>query len=244
MADVMQHDVMDHQAWMAVADEEYRRLLAMLDQFCEQDWHRPTACTEWNVAQLVAHLIGAAEAGASLREMARQAWTARKQRLGAPRVDAMNDVQVHERSGLSPERLCADLGDAAERAVRRRRGVPPWVRAIPVPFGPPLGVRPIGYLMDCIYTRDAWMHRVDLAQATGHPLVLTVEHDGRLVADVVREWSDHHVQPYCLILTGVAGGRWTRGAGGEQIVLDAVEFCQAVSGRVPRHGLLAVPVPF
>jgi uncharacterized protein (TIGR03083 family) len=115
---------------------------------------------------------------------------------------------------------------------------------VPVPFGPPLGTKPIGYLMDCIYTRDAWMHRVDIARAVGAELLLTPDHDGRLVADVVDEWARTHRQPYQLELSGPAGGRWSSGSGGEPIECDAVEFCRIVSGRAAGTGLLAQTVPF
>jgi hypothetical protein len=113
-----------------------------------------------------------------------------------------------------------------------------------LPFGPPLGTRRLDYLTDRIYTRDVWMHRIDIARATDRPPVLTADHDGRLVADVVAEWAGAHQQPFRLALTGPAGGTWSAGAGGEQITLDAVEFCRIVSGRAPGTGLLAHPVPF
>jgi hypothetical protein len=113
-----------------------------------------------------------------------------------------------------------------------------------MPLGAPLGVRPLGYLMDRIYTRDAWLHRVDIARATGQELVLTAEHDGRFVADVVAEWAKVHGQPYRLTLTGPAGGTWTSGVGGEEITLDALEFCRILSGRAPGQGLLVHQVPF
>jgi hypothetical protein len=88
------------------------------------------------------------------------------------------------------------------------------------------------------------MHRIDLTRATGRPLRLTPEHDGRMVADVVAEWADAHGQPYALELTGPAGGSWSRGTDGEAVTLDAVEFCRVVSGRAPGTGLLAQDVPF
>ena len=128
------------------------------------------------------------------------------------------------------------------RSLRARGRIPAPLRALRVPFGPPLGVRSLGYLMGRIYTRDAWMHRVDIARATGRELVLTGEHDGRLVADVVEEWARAHRRPFRLLLTGPAGG--TFGDGGERVELDAVEFCRVVSGRVGREGLLATTVPF
>ncbi len=73
---------------------------------------------------------------------------------------------------------------------------------------------------------------------------MTPEHDGRIVADVVVEWAGRHGQPFRLTLTGPAGGRWTSGTGGEELELDAVEFCRITSGRGAGEGLLGVAVPF
>ncbi len=78
----------------------------------------------------------------------------------------------------------------------------------------------------------------------GRELVLTPDHDGRLVADVVTEWARVHGQPYRLTLTGPAGGTWSTGTGGEEITLDAIEFCRIASGRARGEGLLAHEVPF
>ena len=88
------------------------------------------------------------------------------------------------------------------------------------------------------------MHRVDLAQATGEPLELTPNHDGRLVADVVRDWADRHGRPFRLELDGPAGGSFAVGVGGEEHSLDAVEFCRILSGRGTGPGLLATRVLF
>lgn len=111
-------------------------------------------------------------------------------------------------------------------------------------MGPPLGTRSLGYLMDRIYTRDAWMHRIDIARAVGRPAVLTPDHDGRIVADVVCEWARAHGKPFTLELTGPAGGRWSSGQGTDTLTVDAVEFCRTLAGRAPGHALLAYPVPF
>jgi hypothetical protein len=64
------------------------------------------------------------------------------------------------------------------------------------------------------------------------------------VREVVTEWAGRHDEPYQLTLTGPAGGRWSRGSDGEQLALDAVEFCRVLSGRGSARGLLAVGVPF
>jgi uncharacterized protein (TIGR03083 family) len=239
----VQEQDMRHRNWMAAATEEYRRLGALLAELPDEEWQRPTDCPEWTVQQMVAHLVGAAEAGASMRELIHQMRLGRRLRPGEPGVDGMNAVQVQERADVPPDRLRHDLAAAGARGVRRRSGLPAPLRALPIPFGPPLGTRPLGYLMGCIYTRDAWMHRVDIARATGRPLELTAGHDGRIVADVVAEWARGHGQPYRLTLTGPAGGSWAD-RDGAPLTLDAIEFCRVVSGRAPGTGLLAHPVPF
>lgn len=94
-------------------------------------------------------------------------------------------------------------------------------------------------LLDVVLTRDTWMHRIDVAAATGRPLELTAAHDGRLVADVVAEWARRHGQPFRLHLGGPAGGDFAHGDAGEELTLDAVEFCRILAGRLPGEGLLA-----
>ena len=232
-----------HRDWMTLATEEYRRLDALLTELSDEEWRLPTDCGEWDVRDMVAHLVGAAEAGASMKALLHQARLGRRARPGEPGVDGMNAVQVQERADAEPGRLRSDLVTTAARAVRRRSGLPAALRAMRVPFGPPLGTKPLGYLMDCIYTRDAWMHRVDISRATGRALFLTPDHDGRIVADVVAEWARGHGQPYRLTLTGAAGGSWSDGDG-ESHTLDAVEFCRIMSGRASGDGLLAHQVPF
>jgi uncharacterized protein (TIGR03083 family) len=178
---------MRHADWMAAAEEEYRRIGELLADLGDDDWRQRTDCTEWDVRELVAHLVGNAEMSASMREMRRQQKLGRKLRPGRPDIDGMTAVQVEERADVPATQLVRDLAGVAGRAVRSRGRLPRAVRAIPIPFGPPLGTRPLGYLMGCIYTRDTWMHRIDLARATGRPPALTPEHDGRIVADVVAE---------------------------------------------------------
>jgi hypothetical protein len=99
-------------------------------------------------------------------------------------------------------------------------------------------------LVDTIFTRDSWMHRLDISRATGTPMVITADHDGRLVADVVAEWGRRHGQAFSLTLTGPAGGQWQSGREGERLELDALDFCWTIGSRQPGTGLLATAVPF
>lgn len=70
-----------------------------------------------------------------------------------------------------------------------------------------------GYLVDVVFTRDTWVHRLDIARATGRAMLLTREHDGRIVADGVADWARRHGRPFDLTLTGPAGGHWGQGSG-------------------------------
>jgi uncharacterized protein (TIGR03083 family) len=237
---------LSYAAWMRGADEERTRLLRQLGGLTDDQWTAPTDCHGWSVRDIVAHLAGAAASTAALRELLRQAYLARRLGKHGDLVDRMNQVQVDERAAFSRSDLVADLDRQSQRGLAARRRLPGALRAVPLPFGPPLGTRPLGYLMGRIYTRDAWMHRIDIARATGIPLELTAEHDGALVEDVVAEWAGMHGAAYDLTLTGVAGGTWRAGEGTtvERLSLDAIEFARTMSGRAVGAGLLAQGVPF
>jgi hypothetical protein len=149
---------------------------------------------------------------------------------------------------LSTAQVIEKFATNGPKAAAARRRTPGFIRRRTMPVPQQVNGRTenwtLGFLIDVILTRDPWMHRTDIARVTGAPLVLTAEHDGVIVADVVREWADRHGQPYTLRLSGPAGGSWSAGAGGAVIELDAIEFCRIVSGRGPGEGLLATEVPF
>jgi uncharacterized protein (TIGR03083 family) len=240
----------DHRTAMRLAETEYDRFAAALADLAPDEWSRPTDCPDWDVRRLACHTLGMAE-------MVRSPWeTVRQQRLAARRaratgvdvLTALTAVQVDERSDWTPARIVAEAPAVGRRALRGRRRTPGFVRARALPQAQHVGGRPerwtVGFLNDVVLTRDPWMHRIDLARATGRPPVLTGDHDGVLVADVVAEWAARHGAPYRLTLTGPAGGSWSRGDGGEELELGAVEFCRLLSGRGSGDGLLGVPVPF
>jgi uncharacterized protein (TIGR03083 family) len=223
---------------------EYRRFVEMLCSLSPADWDRPTDCTRWTVKDVAAHIVGETDAFASPREFARQWWRAPRVRreIGAEYlIDGVNEVQVRDRADLSAEQLIERLTATAPAATRRRASLPPPLRAIPVTF-PAVGRRSVGYLVDLVITRDVWMHRVDITRATDTTLVLTAEHDGRLVADMVADWASTHTDPFVLELTGPAGGTFVRGDAAPTRV-DAVEFLRIVSGRAAGDGVLAHPLP-
>jgi hypothetical protein len=176
-----------------------------------------------------------------------------RERPGQEGVDALTAFQVEERQHLRPEELRTELRRVGPRGARGRRRVPGFVRRLRLPGAEVINGVPekwsFGYLTDVILTRDPWMHRLDIARATSQDLVLTADHDGILVADIVAEWARRHGQAYRLQLTGPAGGSWSSGTGGEEIVMDAADFCRVISGRPGPDGgqplgLLTTGVPF
>ena len=63
----------------------------------------------------------------------------------------------------------------------------------------------MGHLMDRVYTRDQWMHRLDISDAIGAEPLITADHDRRIIEDVVAEWATLHPGPWSLELTGRPG---------------------------------------
>jgi uncharacterized protein (TIGR03083 family) len=225
-----------------LAELEYVRFVELIEVLTPEEWARPTECEPWDVRLLVAHVLGGAEAKASPREMLRQL---RHGRRGlAVEVDPLNAVQVEQRRYLDPISLLARLRAAAPKALVWRARWSRWLGGVRLRVGAPVHETwRLRYLMDTIYTRDVWMHRVDVCRATGRDVVLTAAHDGRIVSDVVADWARRHGRPCLLTLGGPAGGRFVLGRGGPSIDIDAVKFSRVVSGRGTGDGLLATPVP-
>lgn len=247
------HDIprIRHREAMTLTAVENARLGDALAGLDEGRWVLPTDCAGWDVRALVVHLIGSAEAQASPIEFVRQVRAGRPltaQIGGTHWVDGLNEAQLRARIGLPVDSLPGLWATASAAALAARRKMPAPLRALPVlPLGEALGTdlgwKPIGYLFGIGFTRDVWMHRVDLARAIGRPLVLTAEHDGRIVADIVAEWATLHGDAFTLRLSGPAGGTYRRGTSGEVVDIDAVEFCRVLCGRSDASGVLTHRLP-
>jgi hypothetical protein len=192
------------------------------------------------------HVLGSADSQASVREFVhqmRRGMPLNKQIDSHHWVDGLNELQIRERQHLSNPELVVQLKGVGPRAVKGRWSTPPPMRYLPIPFGPPIGWEPLKYLLDVGFTRDVWCHRLDISCATGRPMHLTADHDGRLVADIVGEWAAIHREPFDLVLEGPAGGKFTQGVNGERVEIDAMEFIRTLSGRLPGSGVLSHPLP-
>ena len=233
---------------MRLAAEEYDALVAQLRGLSPGQWRLDTCCTGWDVHAMACHVVGMAEFAASPVEQAKQGLRAK--RRGGLFIDALTAVQIAKHVHRTPAEVVEGLAAAGPRAAKGRRRTPAPLRKVrmgnqPVDeTGSVTETWTLGYLVDVILTRDTWMHRSDIAAATGRAMALTAEHDGVLVADVVADWAGRHGQPCALTLTGPAGGSWRWGTSGPSYELDAVEFCRVLARRAAGDGLLAVEVPF
>lgn len=224
------------------ADEAYTllstaldRFLALIETLAPDNWMQTTACTEWNVHDMVAHQVGGYASGTGYREMLRQYSIIPKN--GQLPEDAINQRQLQKWGSKSPADLIAELRQIGPIAARK------WAyefRLIKPIFmfhavGGRLSVR---HLMWVIHSRDTWMHRLDICRATDIAFQQTPEHDGRIVALVMRDVAT------CLRgklggkavifdLAGIAGGVWKVGSGEATatIQMDALDFNILASGR-------------
>lgn len=229
-----------------LAEEEFIRFADLVASLSDDEWSRPTDCTAWDVRKMALHVLGSADAQASVREFLHQLRRGRplnKEIDSHHWVDGLNELQIRERSHLSNDELVAQLAAVGPKAVKGRWGTPPPMRHLPIPFGPPIGWAPLKYLLDVGFTRDVWAHRIDICAVTDHTMQATADHDGRLVADIVAEWAALHGEPFELVLEGPAGGKFSQGTDGERVDIDAFDFIRTLSGRLPGTGVLRHPLP-
>jgi uncharacterized protein (TIGR03083 family) len=218
----------------AVGLAEGRAVFLLLCRLGDEDWPRPTDCTQWDVRTMLSHLVAQCEDSIRMSTMLRRELVARHRYSDEAGVDAHMAVQIDEYRAETGAELVARFATLWPRAVKARRRRPGPLRRIKVNLGlPSLPRVHVSYLLDTIYNRDLWMHRVDLARAVNQPFIVG-DHDRHIVAQAVRDlalqWS---AAPVALQLTGPSGGSWIIGSGNPTAVVrtDAVAYMRALAGR-------------
>lgn len=224
-----------------LAREAHARLLALIESLDPGDWSKPTPCTKWTVREMVAHQAGAYAAFASFAEFRRQYLVPPPK--GRLPEDVINEIQIADRKNRTNAELVAEIREKGPRTMANRQRIPLPLRALsfPRPGGTKLN---FGYLLDVIFTRDSWMHRLDLARTTNREMKLTRGHDGRIVELVMRDVNTLLApklggDSLDMELTGTAGGLWhvegshaVRGATPRATIqMDALDFNIYASGR-------------
>ncbi|MBK8035098.1 MAG: maleylpyruvate isomerase family mycothiol-dependent enzyme [Chloroflexi bacterium] len=232
-----------------LARVELERFLALVETLTPADLNQPTDCTLWSVKDIIAHqashVFGLTRFGEFMDQfnpLRARAYTAR----GMNGLDAANQRQIDLRAQWSLAQLIAEMRDHREASFAGRQRFPALLRRVTIPVpGSNLRVS-LGDLIDNIYTRDMWMHRADICRATGREMVQTADHDGRIVALVVRELdrtlnASLNGQSVLYRLTGPAGGAWLVGGNNPPeatITMDGLEFNRLASGRVSAQQVL------
>lgn len=216
---------------------QLQRLIHLLEALNPEDWSKPTACTLWSVKDMVAHQAGGYASGTSYREMLRQYRVMLKP--GGLPEDAINELQVGERTECSPAELIAELKAAGPIAAQNWAFGFRLIKPIPFPHAI-AGWRSLRYLMWVIHSRDTWMHRLDICRATGRNFIQDSQQDGRIVELVMLDVS--HLlskklqgKTIQIDLSGPAGGTWLIGTGNPEAIIqvDALDFNIYISGRSP-----------
>jgi uncharacterized protein (TIGR03083 family) len=219
----------------ALLRTELERMLVLADSMGPDDWNKPTPCTLWNVHDMLAHQAGAYASGTGYRELIRQYST--KPKPGQPPEDAVNALQVSERTRRSPQELIDEIRRTGPTAIRKWAYQFRLFKLVTIPH--PTGKLSMRDLMQVIHSRDSWMHRIDLCRATGHKFEMTAGHDDRIVAlimaDAQKVLANKIPEGRAVVyeLSGLAGGTWKMGTGQPMstIQMDAVDFSIYASGR-------------
>jgi uncharacterized protein (TIGR03083 family) len=220
----------------------FGRFMALAESLNDNDWDRPTACTAWSVRDILAHQAGGYATGAGYTEMFRQLMN--KPAPGQLPEDAMNARQLAKRAGRTPAELLAELRRVGPSGIQKWSYQFRFAKLWGIPHGV-AGWLTIRHLMWVIHSRDTWMHRLDICRATGRPFEQTADHDGRIVALVMRDVGKAlapRLDGKALLfhLTGTSGGDWQVGSGAPAaaVQMDALDFNIFASGRFTREEAL------
>lgn len=219
----------------ALLHTELERFMALVETLGPDDWGKPTACTAWTVRDMLAHQAGGYASGTGYREMIRQ-YSALPKKGQLPE-DAVNDLQLREREGKSPDELIAELRQVGPVTIQKWAYQFRLVKPIAIPH-PVAGRLSLHHLMWVIHSRDTWMHRLDICRATQREFQQTREHDGRIVALIMRDVDSllrKQLGGRAVVfeLSGIAGGVWKVGSGeaAATLQMDALDFSIFASGR-------------
>ena len=226
-----------------LAREELTRFLTLLEALTPEDWGRPTECSLWTVKDIVAHqashVVALTRPGEFLDQffpLRLRAYTSK----GMNSLDAANQRQVDRRAQWSPAQLIDEIRARSEASFAGRQHFPALLRLMRIKAPGYEGSLSIGELIDSIFTRDMWMHRLDICHATGREMTQTSNHDGRITALVVRDLNQYlssklggHTVSFRL--SGSAGGTWTTDGNlpaSAQVSLTVQDFHRLASGRI------------
>ncbi len=234
-----------HEEAPLLAQVELERFISLTESLQTEELELPTACTLWNVREIVAHQADHCHYGIGgfsgfvryVLAMDMRPY----QKKGMNQLDSMNQVGIDQRADRTQAQLIAEMREYGPHAIQGR-DKSSWIprNLIWMPY-PVAGWTPfIGYLFDVILTRDMWMHRLDICRATGREMILSEAHDGKIIALLMRDLG-RYLRPrlgnksVVFDLMGTVGGRWQVGDNPNPdaiIHMDVLDFSILMSARL------------
>lgn len=218
---------------------EVDALNALLAGLSGDDWDRATASAGWTVRDVVAHLVGQHVESARPWTIPGKLRQARRRFPARSALDAHNALQILDYGGRTADELRGLLVRFGPKAVRVRRRAPGFLRRRGFARFFPEEQLPdpsFGYLFDVLSNRDTWLHRLEIARATGRPFA-TGEHDHGIVTQVVRDLAQAWTGPAIILELGT--GRWALGTDDPVAVVrtETLDYLWHLSGRAGRPAL-------
>ena len=230
----------------AVARAELACFLELIAELRPEELDRPTHCSLWTVRDVMAHQASHVQSGSGVRGFFAQldprlTRPYRKTRMSM--LDALNQAQVDRRKSQPLDAVVAELRHGTERSIKARTRLHWLTRVLRVPVHP-VGLMPMSTLLTEIFPRDMWIHRLDIADATGRPLRLDAEHNDVIVAGIVRDAAKHASKrlPGMLVELRLLGPRertWSFGTGEHvSLAMEVADFARLASERATAEQVL------
>ncbi len=228
-----------HDESRMLAHTEVQRFVDLLMLLDDADWDKSTACALWSVRDIAAHQASHVGLGSGVWGFLSQlnpALLLPYLRRGMSGLDALNQAQVDRWNRRPVSEIISALRDGTPKAIESRQRTNLLAHVILMPISP-LKFVSLDTLLHVILVRDMWMHRHDIAAATGKPFVQTADHDGPIVEQAVRDAARYALRKLpdsalTLTLRGASGGTWQFGSGNPMhLTMDATDFMRRTSER-------------
>jgi len=201
-------------------DAEAARLDAWFSELEGSAWDQPTACADWDVHDVLAHLAFGEEYNAACLDDAVPAFFERYASRGASDMNGFNALGVADRADRTPNELLAEWRPACARTRTELRGLDGGDVATGV------GPYPARW--------QAWHLASELATHAddlGVPETADETGDRGAWRTSFARFALDEMRPDVTVETAPGGTRVR--AGGAEAVLDDAELTAAVNGRLP-----------
>ena len=173
---------------VALERAELERFILAASGLPDEAWAVRSSRSGLDLHALVAHVAGTYAAQARLSELRRQLHP-QLLRLYRMDGDALSDtfVRLHigDRSSRSAAELLIELRTDGPVAIEHRARLIRPLALLDRVF-PSFDGLPVPPLAPFRAVRDLWRHRFDLIETSGHDMDVDADHDGRIIAVIVR----------------------------------------------------------